>query len=58
MARATTTNVIVRFPPATHEAAKAKAARLGLSLNRYIVLVVDAETRGYPPAESEQSLDV
>jgi predicted HicB family RNase H-like nuclease len=52
MARAQTTNILVRFPPATHEAAKAAATRLGLSLNRYIVLVVDAD------AESEQSLDV
>ena len=43
MARAQTKNVLVRFPPETYAAAKVTAFRLGLSLNKYIVLVTDAD---------------
>ena len=43
MARAKSTNVLVRFPPETHEAVKAAAARLRLSFNTYVVLVTGGD---------------
>jgi hypothetical protein len=40
---AKTTNIVVRFPPETHQEVKAAAARLGLSFNTYVVLVTGGD---------------